>query len=200
MSSRPDELAIAWIVLSSLLASAPTLLAQPQWHYEVNKHGLRSAFIEQRATVLGADCMTHLRFNAAQDRKEGAVGMLGLYFMVSPMRSIKGFDFEYFHGRDAPVGDRELMRVTVTKEGESFVHRLGAGGFLSAEVRDGFVFHASNPTHDKQGRVRKLLDQLRGAERLEIAVIDGRDPAIVLSITFPLAGSKPALEALLKGF
>lgn len=65
---------------------------------------------------------------------------------------------------------------------------------------DGFVFEASNLTRDKEGQVRKVLDQvLQGAESLEVAIIDGNDHTIVLSAVFPLAGSKPAIEALLKG-
>jgi hypothetical protein len=70
----------------------------------------------------------------------------------------------------------------------------------SQYLDDGFVFIANNLTRNKQGKVRKVLDQvLQGAESLEVAVIDGKDHAIVLSATFPLAGSKPAIEALLKG-
>jgi hypothetical protein len=45
-----------------------------------------------------------------------------------------------------------------------------------------------------------VLDQvLQGAESLEVAIIDGKDHTIVLSATFPLAGSKSAIESLLKG-
>ncbi len=93
------------------------------------------------------------------------------------------------------------MRVTVTKGGRIFVHELRLVGFLSSEhVDDGFVFAANNLTRNKQGQVRKVLDQvIQGAERLEVAVIDGKDHAIVLSATFPLSGSKAAIEALLKG-
>ena len=93
------------------------------------------------------------------------------------------------------------MKVTVTKGGRPFIHTLGAGGYLSsAYVDDGFVFHANNLTRNKQGQVRKVLDQvLQGAESLEVAVIDGKDHAMVLSATFPVTGSKPAIEALLNG-
>ena len=93
------------------------------------------------------------------------------------------------------------MRVTVTKGGRSFIHTLILTGFLSSEyLDDGFVFAANNLTRNKQGQVRKVLDQvLQGAESLEVAVIDGNNHAIVLSATFPLTGSKGAIEALLKG-
>jgi len=189
------------IALVLFFAGTPTLFAQSQWRYEANQYGLRKAFIEQKSIVLGSPCSTRLQFNATEDRGKGITGVLALEFTVSPMSSIKGFDFEYFHGEGAPVGDRKLMRVTVTNSGRAFIHTLGAGGYLSSEyVEDGFVFHANNLTRDKQGQVRKVLDQvLQGAESLEVAVIDGKDHAIVLSATFPLAGSKPAIEALLKG-
>ena len=183
-------------------AGAPTPFAQSQWRYEVNQYGLRQAFIEQKSIVLGSTCSTRLQFNATQDRAgKGITGILALEFTVSPISSIKGFDFEYFHGVGAPLGDQKLMRVTVTKGGRPFIHTLGAGGYLSsAYVDDGFVFHANNLTRNKQGQVRKVLDQvLQGAESLEVAVIDGKDHAMVLSATFPVTGSKPAIEALLNG-
>jgi len=93
------------------------------------------------------------------------------------------------------------MRVTVTKGGRPFIHTLSLTGFLSSEyLDDGFVFGASNLTRDKRGQVRKVLDQvLQGAESLEVAIIDGKDHAIVLSAAFPLTDSKSAVEALLKG-
>ena len=62
-----------------------------------------------------------------------------------------------------------------------------------------FVFAANSLTRNKQSEVRKVLEQVRGAESLEVAITDGHNHALVLSATFPLAGSKPAIEALLKG-
>jgi hypothetical protein len=188
------------IALLSLLAGAPALSAQPQWRYEANQYGHRTAVLDQKSTVLGSNCSTRLEFFAATRISKDAIGYLSLQFTVSPLSSIKGFDFEYFHGVDAPVGDQKLMRITVTWGGKSSVHMWSPGGWLSAEVRDGFVFSASNPTRDKQGQVRKVLDEvLEGAQSIEVAIIDGKNHAIVLSATFPLAGSKPAIEALLKG-
>ncbi|HSA89886.1 MAG TPA: hypothetical protein VLF42_08325 [Burkholderiales bacterium] len=194
-------LKVTGIALVSLLAGAPALLAQSQWRYEADRHGHRQAFVEQKSVVLGSTCSTRLRFSATRDRVgKGITGVLALEFAVSPMSSIKGFDFEYFHGVGAPVGSQELMRITITKGGKPFVHTLGAGGYLSSYVRDGFVFHAEHLARDKQGQVRKVLDQvLQGAESLEVAITDGRNRAIVLSATFPLTGSKPVVEALLKG-
>ena len=188
------------IAVLALLVAAPALPAQSQWRYEVNQHGLREVFIEQKSVVLGSGCSTRLQLTATRDRVgEGALGVLSLQFTVSPMSSIKGFDFEYFHGVGAPVGERKLMRITITKGGEPYAHTLGAGGYLSSYMGDGFVFHSNNLTRNKQGQVRKVLDQLlQGAESLEIAIIDGHDDTIILSATFPLAGSKPAIEALLK--
>ena len=188
------------IALYALLAAAPTLHAQSKWRYEVTEHGLRQAFIEQKSVVLGSSCSTLLQFNATQDRIDKSIaGSTALEFTVSPMSSIKGFDFEYFHGVGAPVGDRKLMRITITKGGKPIVQMLGAGGYLSAYVDDGFVFYVHDLTRDKQSQVRKVLDRmLQGGESLEVAIIDGHDDSIVLSATFPLAGSKPAIEALLK--
>lgn len=184
-------------------ASAPTPFAQSQWQYVGSQYeySLRRAFMEQKSIVRGSTCSTRLQFNATQDHGEGRTGILGLEFTVSPMRAIKGFDFEYFDGPFAPVGNQKLMRVTVTKGGRPFVHEMGLVGFLSSEnVDDGFVFAANSYTRNKQSEVRKVLDEvLQGAESLEVAVIDGNDHAIVLSATFPLTGSKPAIEALLKG-
>jgi hypothetical protein len=39
----------------------------------------------------------------------------------------------------------------------------------------------------------------QGAESIEVAIIDGRNHAIAVAATLPLTGSKPAVEALLKG-
>lgn len=194
-------LMVTAIALFGALAGAPALFAQSQWRYEVNQHGLRQAFIERRFVVLGANCSTRLQFKATRDRPgKNIAGVVALEFTVSPMSSIRGFDFEYFHGAGAPVGDRKLMRITIARGGRALMYTLGAGGFLSAEVRDGFVFHSENLTRDKQGQVRQVLDQLRqGAESIEVAMIDGKDRTIVLSATFPLTGSKPAIHALLEG-
>ena len=182
------------------LAVTPASFAQSQWRYEDNQRPPRHAFIEQTSTVLGSTCSVRLQFNATQDSKAGD-GALSLEFTVSPMSSIKGFDFDYFHGIGAPVGAQKLMRITVTKGDGSFIHMFRPIGILSSEYLDnGFVFIAHSLTRNKQGQVRRVLDQvLQGAESLEVAVIDGNDHAIVLSATFPLTGSKPAIEALLNG-
>lgn len=187
------------MVFVSVLAGAPTLFAQGQWHYEVNQYESRKAFIEQTSVVLGSNCSTRLQFNATQDGK-GSTGMIALEFTVSPITRIKGFDFGYFEGPGAPVEGQQLMRVTVTKAGQPFVYMLSLGGWLSAEVNDGFVFSASHHTRNKHGQVRKVITQvLQGAESLEISIIDGRNHAIVLSATFPLKGSRPVFDALLRG-
>lgn len=92
------------------------------------------------------------------------------------------------------------MRVTVTKAGQPSVHMLSLGGWLSAEVKDGFVFSATNQTRDKQGPVRQIITQiLQGADSIEVAVIDGSNHAIVLSATFPLKDSQPVFAALVRG-
>jgi hypothetical protein len=106
------------------LTSASKLLAQPQWQYTVNQYGYRQAFIEQESIVLGSNCSTHLEFNAATRIRKDSIPYLSLKFTVSPYSSIKGFDFEYFHGVGAPVGEQKLMRVTVIKGGKPFVHKL----------------------------------------------------------------------------
>jgi hypothetical protein len=200
-----DCIKLTGIVFLLFLAGAPALFAQSQWQFEHYQHaesGMREAFIEQKSIVLGSTCTTRLQFNATKDNKNGD-GVLDLQFTVSPMSSIKGFDFEYFDGPFAPVETetQSLMRVTVTKGGRPFVHSLFLSGFMSGEyLDDGFVFSATNLTRNKQGQVRKVLEQvLQGAESLEVTIIDGKDHTIVLSATFPLAGSKPAIEALLKG-
>jgi hypothetical protein len=183
----------------SVLAGTPTLFAQGQWHYEVNQAEFRKAFIEQTSVVLGSNCSTRLQFTATQDGK-GSTGMMALEFTVSPITQIKGFDFGYFEGPGAPVEGQQLMRVTVTKAGQPSVHMLRLGGWLSAEVKDGFVFSASHHIRNKQGQVRKVITQvLQGADSIEVAVIDGRNRAIVLSASFPLKGSQPVFEALLRG-
>ena len=183
-----------------LFFTAVASFAQSRWRYEDNQHPPRHAFIEHTSIVLGSTCSLRLQFNATQDNQNGD-GVIALEFTLSPMSSIAGFDFDYFEGPEAPVGGQKLMRVTVTKGGRPFIHTLSLTGFLSSEyLDDGFVFYASNLTRDKEGQVRKVLDQvLQGAEGLEVAVIDGNDHEIVLSATFPLTGSKPAIEALLKG-
>lgn len=197
-------LKLTGIALFLFFAGAPALFAQSQWQYELYQHsdsGMRQAFIEQKSIVLGSTCSTRLQFNATQDRGKDIDGVLALEFTVSPMSSIKGFDFDYFEGPDAPVGAQKLMKVTVTRGGRSFIHTMILSGSLGSEyLDDGFVFEATNLTRYKQGQVRKVLDQvLQGAESLEVAIIDGNNRAIVLSASFPLAGSKPAIEALLKG-
>jgi len=200
-------LQVTGIAFFVFLSGVTTAFAQSQWRYEVDRFGNsphdenRRAVIEQKSTILGSTCSTRLQFTATQDHGKGITGPLALYFTVSPMSSIKGFDFEYFDGPFSPLGNQKLMTVTVTKGGRSFIHRLGLTGYLSSEhLDDGFVFETSNLTRNKQGEVRKLLDEaLQGAESLEVAVVDGKDHTIVLSATFPLMGSKTAIEALLKG-
>ncbi len=195
----PPWLNLTTTAFVSVLAYAPTLFAQGQWHYEVNHHEFRKAFIEQTSMVLGSNCSTRLQFNATQDSK-GSTGMIALEFTVSPITQIKGFDFAYFEGPGAPAEDQKLMRITVTKAGTPTVHMLSLGGWMSADVNDGFVFSASHHTRNKQGQVRKVITQvLQGADSIEVAVIDGRNRAIVLSATFPLTGAQPIFEALLKG-
>ena len=193
-------LKLSAIAFFLFFAAAHASFAQSQWRYEDNQHPPRHAFIEQTSIVLGSTCSARLQFDATQDNKNGD-GVLALELTVSPMRSIKDFDFDYFEGPGAPVGGQKLLRVTVIKGGRLFIHRLSLTGFLSSEyLDDGFVFEASNLTRDKQGQVRMVLDQvLQGAESLEVAIIDGNDHAIILSATFPLTGSKPAIAALLKG-
>ncbi|MBZ0170027.1 hypothetical protein MELA_02889 [Candidatus Methylomirabilis lanthanidiphila] len=186
-------------VVVSVLAGAPMVFAQGQWHYEVNQVEFRKAFIEQTAVVLGSNGSTRLQFTATQDGK-GSTGMIALEFTVAPISRIKGFDFGYFEGPGAPVEGQKLMRVTVTKAGQPSVHMLSLGGWLSAEVNDGFVFSATNQTRDKQGQVRQIITQiLQGADSIEVAVIDGSNHAIVLSATFPLKGSQPVFAALVRG-
>lgn len=199
-------LQVTGIAFFVFLAGASAAFAQPQWRYEVYRFGnrpheeSRRAFIEQKSTVLGSTCSTRLKFTATQDRGEGVTGLLNLEFTVSPARSIKGFDFEYFEGPHAPVRGEELMRITVTAGGKRFVHTLKQNGYWSGEVADGFVFQTADITRNKRSQVRKLLDQLRqGAQSIEIAVTDGRNHTTVLSAAFPLSGSKPVFAALLKG-
>jgi len=192
-------LTLTTMVFVSVLAGAPMLFAKGQWHYEINQYKFRKAFIEQTSVVLGSNCSTRLQFNVTHDGK-GSTGMMALEFTVSPITRIKDFDFGYFEGPGAPVEGQKLMRVTVTKDGQPSVHMLRLGGWLSAEVNDGFVFSASHHTRDKQGQVRTVITQvLQGADSIEVAVIDGRNHAIALSATFPLKGSQPVFEALLRG-
>jgi hypothetical protein len=190
------------MVFLLFFAGAPTPFAQSKWQYEGSQYenGLRQAFIEQKSNVLGSICSTRLKFIATQGHGKGRTGILALEFTVSPATSIKGFDFEYFEGPDAPARDRKLMRITVTRNGKRFVQTFYQNGFWSAEVADGFVFETAAITRDKRSEVRKLFDQLRqGAQSIEIAVTDGRNHALVLSAAFPLSDSKPVFEALLKG-
>lgn len=192
-------LKISGIIFFAFLAGASTTFAQPRWHYKVDQYGVRRAFIDQKSTVLGSTCSTRLEFHATQDGPN-STGALGLDFTVSPTTSIKGFDFDYFDGPGAPVGDHELMRITVTKGGKRFVHAVTLVGYFSADVADGFVFETNNLTDNKQGQVRKVLDQmLQNAISIEVAVTDGENHKRVLSATFPLTGSKLVFEALLKG-
>jgi hypothetical protein len=194
------RLKLTGIAFFLFFAAAPASFAQSQWRYEGSRYGLRQAFVEQTSMVLGSTCSTRLQVNATQDSRE-STGILALEFTASPMSSIKGFDFDYFDGIGAPVGDQKLMRVTVTKGGRSFIHTLVPVGLLGSEYTDdGFVFAANSFTRNKQSEVRKVLEQvLQGAESLEVAIVDGNNHATVLSATFPLAGSKPAIEALLRG-
>ena len=194
------------IVFLAFLASASTVLAQPQWQYKVDRFGSkpreenRRAAMEQTTTVLGSTCSTRLQFMATQDQGEGVTGLLSLEFTVSPAESIKGFDFRYFEGPDAPGGDQKLMRITVTRADKRFVHTFYQAGYWSAEVDGGFVFETSDVTRDKRSPFRKLLNQLReGGQSLEIAVTDGKNPARVISVTYPLSGSKSVFKALLEG-
>ncbi|MBI4912196.1 MAG: hypothetical protein HY823_05625 [Acidobacteria bacterium] len=178
----------------------PTFLpAQSGWGIQAGPSGLRKASIQQEATVMGAKCTTRLQFTCTQD-SPGAAGVLALEFTVAPITPLKGFDFGFFEGPGAPAGAKGLMRLTVTRAGKPSVHSLRLGGWLSAEVEDGFVFASNQRTRQKTGPVRQVLNQvLEGAETLEVAIVDGRNPSTVLKARFPLAGSGPALRSLLKG-
>jgi hypothetical protein len=155
-----DYFKLTGITFFLFFVAAPASFAQSRWRYEDNQHSPGHAFIEQTSIVLGSTCSVRLQFDATQDNKNGD-GVLALEFTVSPMSSIKGFDFEYFDGPLAPVGGQKLMRVTITKGGRHFIHTLILSGYLSDEyLDDGFVFEASNLTRNKQGQVRKVLDQV----------------------------------------
>lgn len=166
---------------------------------------MRHAFIEQKATGLGEHCSARLQFWATQDLGKDALGSLALDLTVSPIRSIKGFDFDYFVGEDGRASNQTFIRVTVFKSGERFVHCFGVYGLYEYKYDPftgytGMTFETNNLIDNKQGPVWKLVDQLlKGADRMETVVIDGKNHATILTVTFPLAGSKPTLAALLKG-
>lgn len=196
----------AVIGFSVLVAGASTACAPPPWQYEVDRFAsrpeaeLRRAFIEQESILLGSRCSARLEFTVTRDDGAGATGMLNLEFTVSPAGSIPDFDFQYFEGPDAPARGQTLMTITVTQGSEHVVRTFGQNGYWSAEVDDGFAFQTASMTRDRESDVRRLLDQLReGARSIEISVTDGRNPAIVLSASFPLSSSEAVFEALLEG-
>lgn len=201
---------VATLAGFALLVGAPAASAQPpQWHYHVTKpDGMRHAFVEQKASDLGEHCSTRLQFWASQDLGKDALGSLALDLTVSPVHlcSFKGFDFDHFVDEDGHASNQTFIRVTVFRGSKRFVHRFGVYGLYEYNDEDpysgytGMTFETNNLIDNKHSPMRKLVDQLlKGADRIEIAVIDGKNHATLFSGTFPLAGSKPPLAAMLKG-
>ncbi len=185
------------VILGSLTFSS--VHAQEQWKFSVNQYDLRESYIDQQADVLGVPCTSRLKFMCTQDQK-GATGYLSMELTIAPYSKIAGFDFEFFEGPDAPVGGKKLLSITLAKAGKQIRFQESLGGWVSAEVEDGFVFGAGTPTKNRNGSMRKIINQMiGGTETIEVAVTDGKKPSRVVSVIFPVANGRECFNALLKG-
>ncbi|MBE7421962.1 MAG: hypothetical protein HS110_05945 [Zoogloeaceae bacterium] len=200
-----DSGGIGRMMLAAAFLAALSQPALSEWQREVGPHGVRRAWIDREAPVLGLPCVVRLQFSATGDggtARDRGRGMLALAFSIAPVAPLKGFDFDYFEGPDAPAKGKKLMSVTIHKDGQRTTHWLAADGWRSADVADGFVFGVAdrlrgNPASGRLGKI--LAEMMRDAQHVEVAVVDGRHPATVLSATFSLADGKNALRELTAG-
>lgn len=192
-----NQIPVAAVVVGFL--SMPATIEKTPWKFSMNQYGIRETYINQKSDVFGIPCMTRLRFTCTQDSK-GATGFIAMEFTVSPFSKIKGFDFGYFEGPDAPGNNKKLMRISLTYKKKQTRFQVSPGGWVSAEIEDGFVFGAGTPTRDKDGYMRKVVEAvLKGAESIEVDVVDGADPSKIIAVTFPIADGKERFQALMRG-
>jgi hypothetical protein len=197
MKSMLVQCQIFAVILGCLTFSS--LHAEEQWKFSVNQYDLRETYIDQQAVVLGVPCNSRLKFICTQDQK-GATGCLSMEFTIAPYSKIAGFDFEFFEGPDAPVGGKKLMSITLAKDGKQTRIQESPGGWVSAEIEDGFVFGYATPTKNRNGYMRKVINQIiGGAETIEVAVTDGKNPSKVVSVIFPVVNGRESFKSLLKG-
>jgi hypothetical protein len=185
------------LILGSLTFSS--LHAEEPWKFSVNQYDLKETYIDQQVVVLGVPCTSRLKFMCTQDQK-GATGYLSMEFTITPYSRIAGFDFEFFEGPDAPIGGKKLLIITLAKAGKQIRFQESLGGWVSAEIEDGFVFGSGTPTKNRNGYMRKVINQIiGGAETIEVAVTDGKNPSKVVSVIFPAAKGRESFKSLLKG-
>jgi len=193
----PIKMRLATLIVAFF--SLSPLIAQEQWKFSVNQYDLRETHFDKKSTILGIPCITRLKFQCAQDGK-GATGYLSMYFTISNSSKITGFDLGYFDGPGAEVGKKKLMRITLMKNGVKSEFHVGLSGTGSAEIDDGFVFETGTPTKNKNGYMRKIVDEiLAGAESIEVAVVDGKDHSKVIVGSFPLTNGRQGFQGLLQG-
>ena len=92
------------------------------------------------------------------------------------------------------------MSITLAKAGKQIRFQESLGGWVSAEVEDGFVFGAGTPTINRNGSMRKVSNQITGgAETIEVAVTDCKNSSKIVSVIFPVANGRESFKSLLKG-
>ena len=197
MNSILIQCQIIAVILGSLTFSS--LYAEEQWKFTVNQYDLRETYIDQQADLLGVPCASRLKFICTQDQK-GTTGYLTMEFTIAPYSKIAGFDFEFFEGPDASVGGKKLLSITLAKAGKQIRFQESLGGWVSAEVEDGFVFGVGTPTKNRNGSMRKVINQITGgAETIEVAVTDCKNSSKIVSVIFPVANGRESFKSLLKG-
>lgn len=147
---------------------------------------LKTFSAEQKTMVLGVNCTT--RIDIIPSRKaENTRTVSSLEFTVAPVSSIKGFNFGYFEGPQAPAGGQKLMKVSITRAGKTSVQTLALNGYYSAEIADGYVFETTGSSSGRADVITAMLSEIaQGAESIEVAITNGKDRSTVLSSTFTI--------------
>jgi hypothetical protein len=110
-----------------------------------------------------------------------------LEFTVAPVSAIKGFNFGYFEGPQAPAGGQKLMKVSITRAGKTKVQTLALNGYYSDEIADGYVFQTSGSSSGRADVITATLSEIaQGAESIEVGITNGKDHSTVLSSTFAI--------------
>ena len=174
--------------------------ARTDWKYS-DRNSFREIQAEQKTSILGVSGLTNLKFICSRDSMDRkAKGAISMELTVSPASKIKGFDFDYFEGPDAPAGRQRLLQVTVFKKDSQSSFQLPLTGSWSSGTEDGFTFSASSPAKDKKGDMRKIMDEiLAGAEKIELRVFDGPKKTKFITSEFMLESSGEQFNALMKG-
>lgn len=172
-----------------------------KWVYTTSKDGGRTLTVDQPAVILGQPEMIRVEFSCSFDSpKEDLHGALSIQLTIPNSPKFPQFHFDDFEGPDSAIGSRKLMNFQTTLKGKVTKVAVSPSGSLTDELKDGFKFEASEFSSKRHSPVRKVFDEIKaGAEFLEIAITDSKDPKTVIVAKVPLLGEQEQFQALLAG-